>query len=164
MQGKVTFPGMVGGDYVVEVSTPYYSAFDFEPERFRVSFTQQPRTATQRVRVRTLLELAREACGEKPGHAVLLGSVARPGSVVVGASVVARIPRGATSSLDEARTARARTTSEGRYAICDIPTGVEIFLTVAAADGTRVSHSTFIENGEPVAFLDLAFPENPVRP
>lgn len=164
MQGKVTFPGMVGGDYVVEVSTPYYSAFDFEPERFRVSFTQQPRTATQRVRVRTLLELAREACGEKPGHAVLLGSVARPGSVVVGASVVARIPRGATSSLDEARTARARTTAEGRYAICDIPTGVEIFLTVVAADGTRVSHSTFIENGEPVAFLDLAFPENPVRP
>ena len=39
-----------------------------------------------------------------------------------------------------------------------------IAFTVVAADGTRVSHSTFIENGEPVAFLDLAFPENPVRP
>jgi len=164
MQGRVRFPGMVGGDYAVEVSTPYYSAFDFEPERFRVSFSQVPRTATQRVRVRTLLELAREACGEKPGHAVLLGSVARPGAVVVGAAVVARIPRGATSSLDEARTARARTTIDGRYAICDIPTGVEIFITVSAADGTRVSHSTFIEPGESVAFLDLAFPESAVRP
>lgn len=164
MQGRVRFPGMVGGDYAVEVSTPYYSAFDFEPERFRVSFSQVPRTAAQRVRVRTLRELAREACGEKPGHAVLLGSVARPGSVVVGAAVVARIPRGATSSLDEARTARARTTIDGRYAICDIPTGVEIFITVSAADGTRVSHSTFIETGESVAFLDLAFPENAIRP
>ena len=122
------------------------------------------RTAVQRVRVRTLLELARDACGERPGHAVLLGSVARPGAVVVGAAVVARIPRGATSNLDEARTARARTTIEGRYAICEIPTGVEIFLTVVAADGTRVSHSTVIDPGEQVAFLDLAFPADPVRP
>ena len=163
-KGAVSFPGMVGGDYVVEVSTPYYSAFSFASEHFGVSFSQSPRTAVQRVRVRTLLELARDACGEKPGHAVLLGSVARPGSVVVGAAVVARIPRGATSTLDEARTARSRTTIEGRYAICDIPTGVEIFLTVVAADGTRVSHSTVIDPGEPVAFLDLAFPERPVRP
>ena len=164
MQGAVRFSGMVGGDYVVDVSTPYYSAFAFESEHFRVSFSQEPRTVVQRVRVRTLLELARDACGEKPGHAVLLGSVARSRSVVVGAAVIARIPRGATSSLDEARTARARTTIDGRYAICDIPTGVEIFLTVVAADGTRVSRSTFIETGEQVAFLDLAFPEDPVQP
>jgi hypothetical protein len=89
-----------------------------------------------------------------------MGSVARrDGSEVVGGSVVARIPRGATSNLDEARTARARTTIEGRYAICDIPTGVEVFLTVAAPDGTRVSQSTFIDKGEKVAFYDLVFPE-----
>ena len=43
-------------------------------------------------------------------------------------------------------------------------TGVEIFLTVVAADGTRVSHSTVIDPGEQVAFLDLAFPADPVRP
>jgi hypothetical protein len=164
MQGVVSFTGLVGGDYVVDVSTPYYSAFAFEPEHFRVGFSQQPRTAVQRVRVRTLLELARDACGAKPGHAVLLGSVARPGAPVVGAAVTARIPRGATSNLDEARTARARTTIDGRYAICDMPTGVEIFLTVVSADGTRVSHSTFIEPGEPVAFMDLALPESPARP
>jgi hypothetical protein len=164
MRGEVRFSGLVGGEYVVEVSSSYYDAFDLEPERFRVTFTQVPRTVTQRVRVKTLLELAKEACGEKPGHAVLLGSVARPGAVVIGASVVARIPRGATSNLDEARSARARTTVEGRYAICDIPTGVEIFLSVAAADGSRVSHSTFIEPGEKVAFFDLVFPAVGGRP
>jgi hypothetical protein len=144
----------------VEITTPYYSAFDIEPERFRVKFDQTPRTQRERVRVKTLLELASESCGDKPGHAVLMGSVARrDGSEVVGGSVVARIPRGATSNLDEARTARARTTIEGRYAICDIPTGVEVFLTVAAPDGTRVSQSTFIDKGEKVAFYDLVFPE-----
>ena len=159
-QGRVRFDGLVGGEYAVEVTTPYYSAFDVEPERIRVKFDQTPRTQRERVRVKTLLELASESCGDKPGHAVLLGSVARrDGSEVVGGSVVARIPRGATSNLDEARTARARTTIEGRYAICDIPTGVEVFLTVAAPDGTRVSQSTFIDKGEKVAFYDLVFPE-----
>ena len=162
--GRVRFPAMVGGDYVVEVSTPYYSAFDVEPERFRTSFTQRPTTAREVVRVKTLRELAQAACGDTPGRAVLIGSVARPGSVVVGASVVARIRRGATSSLDEARTARARTTLEGRYAICDLPTGVEVFLTVMAPDGSRISTSTVLEPGEPVTFLDLAFPESPLRP
>lgn len=158
--GQVRFDGLVGGDYAVEITTPYYSAFDIEPERFRVKFDQTPRTQRERVRVKTLLELASESCGDKPGHAVLMGSVARrDGSEVVGGSVVARIPRGATSNLDEARTARARTTIEGRYAICDIPTGVEVFLTVAAPDGTRVSQSTFIDKGEKVAFYDLVFPE-----
>jgi hypothetical protein len=123
-----------------------------------------PRTATHRVRVRTLPELARDACGTKPGMAVLLGSVVRGSDVVIGAGVAARIPRGATSSLDEARTARARTTPEGRYAICDIPTGKEIFITVVAADGTRLSVSTYIEPGETVAFLDIPFPESRPRP
>ncbi|MCC7002264.1 MAG: carboxypeptidase regulatory-like domain-containing protein [Gemmatimonadaceae bacterium] len=159
-QGRVRFDGLVGGDYAVEITTPYYSAFDVEPERIRVRFDQTPRTQREQVRVKTLLELATESCGDKPGHAVLMGSVARrDGSVVVGGSVVARIPRGATSNLDEARTARARTTIEGRYAICDIPVGVEVFLTVAAPDGSRVSQSTFIDKGEKVAFYDLVFPE-----
>ena len=163
--GVVRFPGMVAGEYAVEVSTPYYAAFDIEPERFIVVFSMEPRTAEHRVRVRTLRELARDACGEKPGHAVLLGSVVQGDVVVRGAGVTARIPRGATSSLDEARTARARTTLEGRYAICEIPTGVELFITVVAADGTRLQQSTFIESGETVAFLDLALPAaRPPRP
>ena len=63
------------------------------------------------------------------------------------------------------RTARARTTLEGRYAICEIPTGVELFITVVAADGTRLQQSTFIEPGESVAFLDLSLPAaRPSRP
>ena len=157
-RGETRFSGMVAGEYAVEVTTPYYSAFDLEPEKFVVSFSTQPRTATHRVRVRTLRELARDACGEKPGHAVLLGSVTRGDQLVVGAGVAARIPRGATSNLDEARTARARTTIDGRYAICELPTGVEIFLTVVAADGTRITRSTVIERDEKVAFIDLSFP------
>ncbi len=159
-RGEARFPGMVAGEYAVEVSTPYYAAFDIEPERFVVVFSMQARTATHTVRVRTLHELARDACGDKPGHAVLLGSVVRGNSVVMGAGVSARIPRGATSNLDEARTARARTTVEGRYAICEIPTGKEIFITVTAADGTRVQQSTYIDPSERVAFLDLAMPES----
>ncbi len=158
-RGRVHFAGLVGGEYAVEVTTPYYAVFDVEPERLRVQFTQTPRTAKELVRVKTLQELAREACGEKPGHAVLVGSVARGAGVVVGGSVVARIRRGAVSNLDDARTSRARTTIEGRYAICDIPTGVEVFLTVAAPDGARVSVSTFIEPGETVAFYDLIYPD-----
>lgn len=165
MRGEARFPGMVAGEYAVEVSTPYYAAFDIEPERFIVVFSMDARTATHRVRVRTLRELVRDACGEKPGHAVLLGSVVRGSSVVFGAGVTARIPRGATSNLDEARTARARTTVDGRYAICDIPTGKEIFITVTAADGTRVQQSTYIDPNERVAFLDLALPVAPaLRP
>ncbi len=161
MTGEVRFPEMVGGEYVVEVSTPYYAAFGAEPERFRVTFTQVPRETTQRVRVRTLLELAKEVCGETAGEAVLIGSVARPGRVVVGAAVVARIRAAAG---EEARTARGRTTSEGRYAICGIPTGVDVFVTVAAADGTRTTQQTLIDRGELVGFLDIAMPESVVRP
>jgi Carboxypeptidase regulatory-like domain len=160
-RGEARFPGLVGGEYAVEVSTPYYAAFGIEPERLVETFTQEPRTATQRVRVRTLGELARDACGEKPNHAVLLGTVVRDGQVLVGAGVAARIPRRATSNLDEARTARARTTIEGRYAICDIPVGVEIFITVTAVDGSRFSKTTVIERGETVSFLDLDFPVRP---
>jgi len=159
--GEARFPGLVGGEYAVEVSTPYYAAFGMPPERFVATFTQEPRTETQRVRVRTLAELARDACGEKPNHAVLLGTVVRDGQVLVGAGVAARIPRRATSNLDEARTARARTTSEGRYAVCDIPVGVEIFITVTAVDGSRFSKTTVIERGETVSFLDLDFPRRP---
>lgn len=158
--GEARFPGLVAGEYAIEVSTPYYAAFDIEPERFVAAFSVEPRTATHRVRLRTLHELARDACGHRPGHAVLLGSVVRGHAVVIGAGVAARIPRGATSSLDEARTARARTTIEGRYAICDIPTGKEIFITVTAADGARVQQSTYIDPAETVAFLDVAIPES----
>jgi hypothetical protein len=160
-RGEARFPGLVGGEYAVDVSTPYYAAFGIAPERLVTTFTQVPRTETRRVRVRTLDELAREACGGKPNHAVLLGTVVRDGQVLTGAGVAARIPRGATSALDEARTARARTTSEGRYAVCDIPVGVEIFITVTAADGSRHSKTTVIERGETVSFLDLDFPRRP---
>lgn len=157
-RGEVRFPAMVGGEYAVEVSTPYYAAFDIEPERFVVVFSQAPRTATHRVRVRTLAELAKDVCGASPGKAVLIGSVVRGSQVVIGAGVTARVPRGAASNLDDARTARARTTIEGRYAICDLPTGVELYITVIAADGARTGQSVVIDRGETVAFLDLAIP------
>ncbi len=162
MRGMVRFTGMVGGEYVAEVSTPYYPAFGVEPERFRATFDQEPRTLSRRVQVRTLAQLAAEECGNGPDEAVLIGSVARPGSVVIGASVVARIQKGASREIDEARQARARTTVEGRYAICGIPTGVEVFLSVTAPDGARVLQSTFVPRGEPVAFFDVAFPASPL--
>lgn len=158
-KGEARFPGLVAGEYAVEVSTPYYAAFDVEPERFVVRFTPDARSASHRVRVRTLPELARQSCGDDPGRAVLIGSVIRGGVELAGAGIVVRIPRGATSNIDEARTARARTTRDGRYAICDLPPDVTLDLTVVAADGTRLTQTTVIPGGEPVAFLDLVFPD-----
>lgn len=158
-KGETRFAGLVAGEYAVEVSTPYYAAFDVEPERFVVSFSPDARNATHRVRVRTLQELARQACGDDPQRAVLIGSVIRGGVELAGAGIVVRIPRGAADNLDEARTARARTTRDGRYAICDLPPNVTLDLTVVAADGTRLTQTTVIPPGEPVAFLDIVFPD-----
>jgi hypothetical protein len=153
MDGRLRFPGLVEGEYVLEASTPLYAALRVRPERIKVRFPATVTTIRQRVRLKTLPELVQQACGLDTKRAALLGSVIKDGESVIRSPVLIEAVSDTTLG-----TAETVTGADGRYAVCNMPVGVEFAVTVTAADGTKVRRTVRIEEGEPVTFLDVIFP------
>jgi len=157
--GIVRFDGMVEGEYVIEATTPLYMALGLRPERLRVRFPDRNTRVQQRLRVKTLPELVRQACGLDTQKAALIGTVIRDGAPVARAHIVIEAAPAPTAAADTIGTAETRTGPDGRYAVCNVPMGVEFNVTVTAADGTKVRRSVVMEAAEPVTFLDIVFPD-----
>lgn len=155
--GVVNFDGMVEGEYVIEASTPLYAALGLRPERLRVRFPNSQSFLRQRVRVKTLPELVRQACGLDTKRAALLGSVIRAGAPLMRAPVLVE-PAPGTAAADTLGTAETVTGADGRYAVCNVPMGAEFFVTVTTSDGTKVRRSVRMEADKPVTFLDIVIP------
>jgi hypothetical protein len=157
-RGLVQFDGMVEGEYMIEVSTPLYSALGLRPERLRVRFPDAHTNLTERLRVKTLPELVRQACGLDSRRAALIGTVIRDGAPVMRAPVRVEPAPAANAAADTVGTAETMTGPDGRYAVCNVPMGVEFIVTVTAPDGTRVRRSVRMEPAEGVTFMDIVFP------
>lgn len=155
--GHVRFDGLVEGEYVIEASTPLYSALGLRPERLRVRFPDRDTNLEEKLRVKTLPELVRQACGLDTRHAALIGTVIRDGAPVMRAPVLVD-PVPGSPAADTLGTAETRTGPDGRYAVCNVPRGVEFAVTVTAPDGTVVRRSIRMEPAEQVTFLDIVFP------
>jgi hypothetical protein len=156
--GVVRFDGLVEGEYVIEVSTPLYSALGLRPERLRVKFPNANTNLAERLRVKTLPELVRQACGLDTRRAALIGTVIRDGAPVTRAPVRIEPAPAETAVADTIGTAETRTGPDGRYAVCNVPMGVEFFVTVTAPDGTKVRRPIRMEPAEMVTFMDIVFP------
>lgn len=157
IEGRARFTGLVEGEYVLEASTPFYAALRVRPERLRVRFPGTSAAIRERLRLRTLPELVRQACGLDTRRAALVGSVIKDGAAVIRSPVLIE-PVAGTPGADSLGTAETVTGVDGRYAVCGMPAGAEFSVTVRAPDGTVVRRNVRIEDGEPVTFLDVVFP------
>lgn len=155
--GHVRFDGLVEGEYVIEASTPLYLALGLRPERLRVRFPNSNTHLDRTLRVKTLPELVRQACGLDSKRAALIGTVIKDGVPLRRAPVKVEGSAGADSAGTGGE-AETVTGPDGRYAVCNVPLGVEFFVTVRAPDGTQVRRSVRMEPNEPVTFLDVVFP------
>ena len=156
--GMVRFDGMAEGEYMIEATTTLYAALGLRPERLRVRFPDRNTKLWQRLRVKTLPEVVRQACGLDTKRAALIGTVIRDGAPVARAPVVVEPAPGATAAADTLGNAETRTGPDGRYAVCNVPMGVEFVVSVTAPDGTKVRRTVVMEMSEPVTFLDIVFP------
>ncbi len=155
--GKVHFDGLVEGEYVIEASTPLYAALGLRPERLRVRFPNSDTHLDRTLRVKTLHETVRQACGLDMKRAALIGTVVKDGMPLRRAPV--RVEGSAAAdSAGSGGEAETVTGPDGRYAVCNVPLGVEYFVTVRAPDGSQVRRSVHMEASEPVTFLDIVFP------
>ncbi len=155
--GKVQFDGLVEGEYVIEASTPLYVALGLRPERLRVRFPNSNTHLDRTLRVKTLPEIVRQACGLDTKRAALIGTVIKDGVPLRRAPV--KVEGGAgVEGLGEGGEAETVTGPDGRYAVCNVPLGGEFFVTVRAPDGTQVRRAVRMEPNEPVTFLDVVFP------
>ena len=156
--GIVRFDGMVEGEYVIEATTPLYAALGLRPERLRVRFPNVITTMQQRLRVKTLTELVRQACGLDTKRAALIGTVIRDGAPVMRAPVSVDPAPAASAAADTLGSAETRTGPDGRYAVCNVPKGAEFVVSVTAPDGTKVRRQVRMEATVQVTFLDIVFP------
>ena len=163
LQGHVRFDGMVEGDYVIEATTPLYAALGLRPERVRVRFPATMAHVRQTMRVKTLPELVRQACGLDTKRAALIGTVIRDGAPLMRAPVLVDPAPARTVEADTLGSAETTTGADGRYAVCNMPLGTDYIVTVTAPDGTKVRRPVRIETAEPVTFLDIVFPAPEVR-
>lgn len=155
--GVARFSGMIEGEWVIEGSTPLYSALRVRPEEDVVRFGATAGTVRKTMVVRTLPELVRQACGLDTRRAALVGSVIKDGAAVRRSPV--RIePMPGTPAEAQFGAADAVTGVDGRYAVCNMPIGFEFLVTVTAPDGTSVKRNVRIDEGEPVTWLDVIFP------
>jgi len=159
MQGRVAFRGMVEGEYVVEATTPLYAALGLRPERIRVRFPATMAQLDTTMRVKTLPELVRQACGLDTKGAALIGTVIRSdGSPVMRAPVKIDPAAAKRPEADTLGSAETRTGGDGRYAVCNMPKGTDYVITVVTPDGTTVRRPVHIEDAEPVTFMDIVIP------
>lgn len=157
IDGRVHFTGLVEGEYVLESSTPFYAALRVRPEVVRVRFPGTTETIRARVRLKTLPQLVRQACGLDTKRSALLGSVIKDGAAVIRSPVLIE-PLAGSPGADTLGIAETVTGADGRYAVCNMPQGAEFSVTVRAPDGTVVRRNVRIEELEPVTFLDVVFP------
>ncbi len=163
MQGRVDFRGMVEGEYVVEATTPLYAALGLRPERIRVRFPAAMAQLDTTMRVKTLPELVRQACGLDTKGAALIGTVIRSDGSPVMRAPVKVDPAAARPEADTLGSAETRTGGDGRYAVCNMPKGAEYVITVTTPDGSTVRRPVHIEDAEPVTFMDIVIPMPEVR-
>src|SRR5690606_23734223 len=116
--GVARFSGMIEGEWVIEGSTPLYSALRVRPEEDVVRFGATAETVRKTLVVRTLPELVRQACGLDTRRAALVGSVIKDGAAVRRSPV--RIePMPGTPAAEQFGAADAVTGVDGRYAVCN---------------------------------------------
>jgi hypothetical protein len=122
--GVARFSGLIEGEWVIEGSTPMYSALRVRPEMLPVRFGSTAEMVRRKLVLRTLPDLVAQACGLDTRRAALVGSVIKDGSAVRRSPVVIA-PLAGSPAEAQFGTAETVTGVDGRYAVCNMPVGFE---------------------------------------
>jgi hypothetical protein len=151
--GAGQIDGLVGGEYFVEVTTPWYEALLRAPERLVVTMANGEH-AERQVRVASVDQVVQSLCGNKisPFMGILSGSVTRDG--VPEPDAVVTVDYNGSNTPGE--NSSIKTGASGTFRFCRVPPNLPLHVKAVTRDGRVLEARTAIAPGERYATIELA--------
>lgn len=159
--GTARFDRMIPGQYVVEHWSALQDALGQAPHRSVFTLPEADSLRTEELIVESDRQMVLRLCKHDSTRAVVFGSLSHDDAPVAHQELRVRMATSLDARADSVAPITLRTDDRGRYAVCNVPRGVELIFIVPLSTGSTVTRRSRVPLTDYAHPLDVFLPSTP---